>query len=378
MKLKKITIYQIKIPFSVQVTHNLANRAESDGFLVEIEDLQGCKGYGEGTPREYVTGENNTKTKKALEKLAHSFLGRKFNGKEDLFLSLREVSRNFLKNPSAFCAFEIALFDLFSKRLNVPLWRLLSDTPVQDKIYYSSILPILPKKNRLGILELTQKYKINQIKAKASNNITETVQVVSEIKQVLGSNANIRIDANGAFSTEKAIQFVDSIKKAGLSISYLEQPVTKDNFFGLREVEDQTGIPVIADESFCNEQDLKFIIEKKICKGLNVRLSKCGGLLNSKAFIEKAQKAGLFCQLGCHVGETSILSAAGLNLAVACGPFKFVEGCYSKFLLEDDVSEKPLAFGVYGSATIPIKPGLGVEISQSKINRYCQKVLEIS
>ncbi len=249
---------------------------------------------------------------------------------------------------------------------------------MQDKIYYSSILPILPKKNRLGILELTQKYKINQIKAKASNNITETVQVVSEIKQVLGSNANIRIDANGAFSTEKAIQFVDSIKKAGLSISYLEQPVTKDNFFGLREVEDQTGIPVIADESFCNEQDLKFIIEKKICKGLNVRLSKCGGLLNSKAFIEKAQKAGLFCQLGCHVGETSILSAAGLNLAVACGPFKFVEGCYSKFLLEDDVSEKPLAFGVYGSATIPIKPGLGVEISQSKINRYCQKVLEIS
>lgn len=378
LKVKKITIYQIKIPFSVQVTHNLAARKESSGFLVEIEDVSGLKGYGEGTPRKYVTGEGIEETKSELKKIGSHFIGHGFNGYGSFLGLLEEYSNNFLHSPSAYCAYEIALFDLYAKKHSVPLWKLLSDTPVQNEIFYSSILPILPQKNRLAILELTKKYKISQIKAKASNTISETIEVISEAKHILGREANIRIDANGAFSAAEAVKLANSITERGLFISVLEQPVAKEDFQGLKEVEDKTGIPVIADESFCNERDLNTIIEKKICKGLNVRISKCGGLLKSKAFVEKAQEAGLFCQLGCHVGETSVLSAAGRHLAVACGPFKFIEGCYSKFLLKDDLVEKPLEFGLFGKASIPMEPGLGIKVNQSAIERCCKKIDEIT
>lgn len=250
------------------------------------------------------------------------------------------------------------------------------DKPATDTISYSSILPLLSSMQRKSILRLTKQFQIRQIKTKATS-IGDTLKVVTEIQNTLGADADIRIDANGAFSAEQAIGLAREIEAAGLSISSLEQPVPKEDLEGMKEVEKATGLPTIADESFCSKDDLQRIIAKRSCKGLNVRLSKCGGLLNCKDMVECARNAGLFCQLGCHVGETSILYAAGRQLAAICGPFRYTEGCYSKFLLKEDIVLNPLEFGLEGKTTIPTDPGLGVKIKESALRRYCHPVAEI-
>ena len=344
--------------------------------MVEIAAQGGVCGYGEGTPRRYVTGEVMDESLLVLKGLGEYVIEKDIGEKEGLFELLHELRQKFASSPSALCGFEIALFDLFSKVKEVPVWKLLVDYPKCKEISYSSILPLLSKKVRTSILELTKSYGILQIKAKASG-ISETVDVVSDIKNTLGNHAEIRIDANGAFSPEEAISLIDELRKRGLSILYFEQPCEKKDLPGLKKVEEETGVFVIADESFCNKGDLENIIEKGICKGINVRLSKCGGLLNSMELVKMASDAGLFCQLGCHVGETSILASAGRHLAAACGPFTFTEGCYSKFLLKDDLVKERLAFGKYGKAVIPQAPGLGVQVDKTLIEKNCQKVFEI-
>ncbi len=312
-----------------------------------------------------------------LKRLGEFIIEKDIGKKEVFFELLYGLRHKFASSPSALCSFEIALFDLFSKANEVPIWKLLVDHPKCKEISYSSILPLLSKEARTSILELTKRYKILQIKAKASG-ISETIDVISEIENTLGNNAEIRIDANGAFSPEEAISLINELKTRGLSILFFEQPCDKKDLYGLKKVEEETGVFVIADESFCNKGDLENIIEKGICKGINVRLSKCGGLLNSMELVKMANEAGLFCQLGCHVGETSILASAGRHLAAACGPFTVTEGCYSQFLLKNDLVKERLAFGKYGKAAVPLEPGLGVQVDKDLIEKNCQNVWEIS
>jgi len=344
---------------------------------VEIQDHQGKKGYGEGTPRPYVTGEQPRDTTKALRELSEDISRRDFASEDVLLSFLEGLSENGYSGsaPSAVCALELALLDLLSKRLRIPVWKLFQSRPASETISYSSILPLLNEKPRKAILGLTKKYKIGQIKTKASD-IRSTVEVVEEITRALGEDTDIRIDANAAFSSKDAAKLVSTLRNKGLSISCMEQPVAKEDLKGLKEVEKGAGIPVIADESFCSEKDLEKIISNKSCSGINVRLSKCGGMLKSVKIVKRAKKAGMFCQLGCHVGETSVLSAAGRHLAALCGPFRFVEGCYSRFLLKDDVAEPPLEFGLFGNTTVPEKPGLGVDVTEAALKRCCIPLFE--
>jgi len=332
---------------------------------------------GEGTPRKYVTGENIDDSFNALTQFTKLGSEREFASEGQLFDFIEELAEDSIAkaNPSALCSFEMALLDLFSQRQQIPVWKLFTPEPVTQAIHYSSILPLLSPEQRANILKLTRQYKIGQIKAKASN-LEETVKVVSEIADTLGPGCDIRLDANEAFTADSAIKMVQALATRGLSISSLEQPLPKKDLDGMKRVQEETGVPVMADESFCNEEDLNEIIKRGCCKGINVRLSKCGGLLNSKKLAEEALKAGLFCQLGCHVGETSILYAAGRHLAAICGPFRFVEGCYSRFLLKEDIVKEPLEFGLNGRAAIPNEPGLGVEINDEALKRHCRLLFE--
>ncbi len=346
---------------------------------MEIQDENGQRGYGEGTPRSYVTGEDIKSTKEATNKICQKILGQKFDDKDDFLCFLEALSLNGLseKSPSAVCAVELALLDLFCKKQHIPVWKLFEEKPLTETIYYSSILPLVSKDYLESILKLTMEYGICQIKAKASSSIEGTVETLSVIRNRLGDAVDMRLDANGAFNASEATRLVHQLKRKGYYISSFEQPVPKQDKNGLKRVEQETGVAVIADESFSSERDLDEIVKNRFCKGLNIRISKCGGFLRSKKMVRDAISAGLFCQLGCHVGETSILAAAGRHLAAICPPFRFVEGCYSRFLLKEDICKNPLEFGFEGKAKAPERPGLGIDIDEEVLERRCKRLCEL-
>jgi muconate cycloisomerase len=127
----------------------------------------------------------------------------------------------------------------------------------------------------------------------------------------------------------------------------------------------------MVDESLNTRASLQRLIEAKACTAANVRISKCGGLVAALNRARETLEAGLTLQLGCQVGESSLLSAAHLRLAAAVQPVTYAEGCFGRFLLREDPASPLLQFGYGGRPPEPPQaPGLGVRIDDNLLERW--------
>ena len=118
---------------------------------------------------------------------------------------------------------------------------------------------------------------------------------------------DLRIDANGAWPAAEALARLDAL--APYRISCVEQPVAHGELAALAELRRQARVPVMLDESLTSLADAQAAIAAGACDLFNIRLSKCGGFLASLRLAAAAHGARLGYQLGCHPGESGILSA---------------------------------------------------------------------
>jgi muconate cycloisomerase len=202
------------------------------------------------------------------------------------------------------------------------------------------------------------------VKIKVGNK--RDTEVLSLAREILGHKVEIRVDANGAWSFEEAKERISAMMAYG--ISAVEQPVPKEDILGLGRLSEQVEIPIIADESLCLERDAKKLASLDACQIFNLRLSKCGGILAAIRLYEIGRNKAIAAQLGCQVGETGILSAAGRQLA-ANRKFLYLEGSYSSYLLKDDIVIEPVEFGPGGVAQLLAGHGLGVSVNEEKLQR---------
>ncbi len=369
MKIKQYKVYQLSLPFSLQISHSLADRVETEAIIVEITDENGLKGYGEGTPRHYVTGE----TIEGASMAAVDFLGRLAEvdliDQTTLFLFLEELGNSSLaaKRPAAWCAVELAFLDLFAKNRERPLWQLFTSRPKTDTFTYSAVLPLVTRKTFEAMMPMIRSYGMKFIKTKVEN-LEDGVTMLEALRTALGSGIDVRVDANCAFSGQEAVNFLE--KASHLKISAFEQPVPKDDLDGMAFVVSSADVPVIADESFCSFDDAMQLKERQAASGLNIRLSKCGGFLKSHSIMNNLKESDFFFQIGCHVGETAILSAAGRHLAALHPEIRFLEGSFSTFLLKEDVTEDKIIFGPGGEAPLLEKPGLGIDVQMDRVKPW--------
>jgi len=127
------------------------------------------------------------------------------------------------------------------------------------------------------------------------------------------------------------------------------------------------GVILMADESACSFNDVKKIAEEGHYKMVNVRLSKCGGFKNSSGIIDYLRLNGIPFQVGCQLGESGILSAAGRVLCLLCRDAVYYDGSYDKFLLKENVTFENVSFGEEGKANPLTSPGLGVTVNSQAI-----------
>ncbi len=369
MRINKISVYRICIPFNGPVSHNLYNGSETEAIVVVANDESGLAGYGEGTPRAFVTGEILDKTIEAAHSLAERLSANEFHTFKGLadyleIIGSLELSQRY---PSAWCALELAILDLWAKREGVPLWRLFTQKPVPDPYVYSAAIPVVPEQSLLQLLNMVKKLRLEFVKLKISDKVNG-ISTIKLARGILGPNVDLRVDCNGAFSPEAAIAFIEEIQPFG--ISAVEQPVPKTDISGLGFVSSQSSLSVIADESMCTLEDAVQLIEQKACKGFSIKLSKCGGLIKCLKLLDIAKANGIFCQISCHIGETAILASAGRHLYALSRQCKYLEGSFSKYLLKEDIATKSISFGFKGHAPLLTGPGLGIEVDESIFKRW--------
>jgi len=131
----------------------------------------------------------------------------------------------------------------------------------------------------------------------------------------------------------------------------------------------RTGCDLIADESLVTLADAQRLLAGGGVQVLNIRIAKNGGLMPALRMARMALAAGRDVQLGCLVGETSILTAAGIAFLEACPKVRFVEGAYGRFLLRADVTRRPIRFRRAGRIHPRPGFGLGVEVNEAALQR---------
>jgi muconate cycloisomerase len=360
MIVKKLDIWHLKLGFQSPIKHNLATHQGSDNIVLRVTTAEGVAGFGEGVPRAFVTGEVLSDSLAFLQEVvAPAVLAKDFSSPPALVQGLAPLFHHLQaqRHPAAFCALETALLDAAGRTWNISATELIGPK-LRTSLEYSAVIPLMSPEQMRPLFFLVKMNRMRFVKLKVgTDSDLETLRLARE---ALGDDVDIRVDANSAWTPSEAIARLQEMQPYG--ISAVEQPVAKEDFAGLKQVSEAVPIPVIADESLCNEYDARRLIDLKACRIFNLRLSKCGGPGAATRIRRMAEAAGILCQLGCHVGETSILSAIGRQFGLTVPHLSYVEGSFSPYLLVRDVVSEPVVFNGGGQAFELPGPGLGIDV----------------
>jgi L-Ala-D/L-Glu epimerase len=373
--IQKFEIFAVDLPFHKAFKHAAAERASSYSLFIKCATDEGHLGYGECLPREYVTGESRDSAFKLLRcKLLPNLLGMQFNSLQQVKSFLAECDGKAPKNwvnanepqTAAWCAVDLALLDCFGRAFQEPV-RLGALSSFPDNVKYSPVLSAESGFDFLKTLVKIRLYGFRQVKLKLGGE--NDLRLARLARRVLGRHINMRADANMAWSVEGALNAMRDL--SGCGIRCFEQPIASGNVAGLARLVKQSGVGVMVDEGLSDRASLRKLIKERACTAVNVRISKCGGLMASLTRCREALDAGLAVQIGCQVGESSLLSAAHLVLVTAVQRVSYAEGCFGYHLLREDPAEPVLQFG-YGGRP-PASPagfGLGVTMNEAVLKRW--------
>lgn len=353
-----MAIWRLKLAFRYQFKHSLATHGGSENLVVGVTTTEGVVGYGEGIPRVFVTGETMAESLEALtDRLAPRVLGTSLPSPPRLLPALETllpaVDRE--ASPAACCALEIALLDAAARLENLPLGSLLGPRR-RPAVIYSAVLPLASADRMSRYLAMVKEKALRFVKVKVGGD--DDPAMLAAIRRELGEEVDLRVDANGAWTAAEAVARLREMIPYRLSA--VEQPVPGKDVDGMAAVSAAVPLPVIADESLVTEADARELIAAGACRIFNLRLSKHGGFLPTLRLSRLAQAAGLGCQLGCHVGESSLLAAAGRHFALAGPDLAYAEGSFAPYLLAQDVTDHPVVFDRGGAGPPLPGPGLGV------------------
>jgi L-alanine-DL-glutamate epimerase-like enolase superfamily enzyme len=379
MRVVELTAWHVRIPLRKAIRHASYTRTETDNVVIRARLADGTIGHGEGVPREYVTGET---IESALRLLTSSDLAPQFEDVRDFPQAVALAERLRLadipgddrrcQGNGARCAIDLAILDAYGRHFGQPLsavTRLIAPEihEPKDRVRYSgAITSSQGWKARVGAWKM-RLYGFKQLKVKVGIEGQDDVARLRSIRRRVGPKMDLRIDANEAWTPANVCEKILELKPFG--VSSVEQPLPHGEAKALREVRARVGVPIMHDESLCGMVDAERAVAEETCDLFNLRLSKCGGFIASLRLAQFAKRHGLGCQLGCQIGETAILSAAGRHFAASVGGLRYLEGSYDNHLVREALGTRDITFGWGGWAPALTAPGLGIEIDEAALQR---------
>ncbi|HEX8725946.1 MAG TPA: dipeptide epimerase [Gemmatimonadaceae bacterium] len=309
---------------------------------VRLVDADGVEGLGEAAPSTFY-GETADTVVAALEQLRPIVEGADPWQLEALERSLQRALRG---NAGARMAVSAAAHDIVGKRLGAPLYRLWGLSP--DSAPASSFtIAIAPTEDEL-VSRVHQAAAYPILKVKLGTDRDDDI-----VRAVRGAapGKTIRVDANAAWTPKHAVAMAERLAHYG--VEFVEQPLPPDDVEGLRFVRERSPLPIIADESCVTAADIPRLAGA--VDGINIKLAKCGGLLEARRMIAAARAHGLSVMMGCMI-ETSL----GITAAAHLAPLLDYADLDGAALLADDPHEGATIAG--GRIAIPDAPGLGARL----------------
>ncbi|MBW1674083.1 MAG: hypothetical protein JRJ45_10655 [Deltaproteobacteria bacterium] len=319
MKINKVTIYKVSLPFTGDFSISRKKGPSANNIVVEVVADKGeIKGYGEGAPIQFVTGETQESAAKSASRFAQKD---SFPWKLDNVSQIWDFIDSLPKgkeNNAAMCALETALLDALGKSQNKAIIDYFLKDFYTSTVYYGAAIPLGNKLRIMELCELIRKLKINQLRIKMDKDFEQNREAVETVKLVFGDDYDLRIDPNGVWDRDLAFKHIPLIKKYNVKI--VEEPIRylDPGFEECVELLKSYGVILMACETVCTLEDLEKIIKDGYYNMANIKLCRSGGFRRSLRMIELIRSSGLSFQIGCTLGESGILSAAGRALSLLC------------------------------------------------------------
>ncbi len=349
LKITGIRIYKFDIPLREVFQIATMSISTAKNVLIKVETNDGIDGWGEAASFHAIVGETQIINFAAAKELRDILVGE--NPLE--IESIVKAMDHFLPhNTTIKSAIDMALYDIASKVAGLPLYSFLGG---KKRVIETDMTLGICNPDEAGEKALAIKSMgFRMIKIKLGLDFSDDFTRLKNIRQAVGDDAILRIDANQGWDRMSAKNNLDAFVE--YNIEFCEQPCRVNDQNGIKYVSNNTNIPIMADESLFSPFDALNLIQQDAAPYFNIKFSKSGGIINAVKIGHIAEAGEIPCMIGC-MSETRLGITAAAHFGLSNSILKF-------FDLDSHLehSEDPIIGGINienGIIEIPDEPGIG-------------------
>jgi L-alanine-DL-glutamate epimerase-like enolase superfamily enzyme len=361
LTIRQIDIYKFDIPLIEPFVTSLGVDTAARNMLVKIITEEGLTGFGECSPYMPINGESVDTCAVVGKYFASALLGK---NPLDIAECVHVMDRIIYGNNSVKSAFDMALYDLASQHAGVPLYEFLGgkkNKTITTDYTVSIGEPATMAKEARKILD--QGYPA--IKVKLGRHGPTDIIRIQKIREAVGDEVPLRIDANQGWSVDEAIETLNGL--ARFNIQHCEEPVPRWAYLDLPRVNKESPIPIMADECCGDHHDAERLIRLKACDYFNIKLGKSGGIFNALIMVEMAGQAGIHLQVGAFL-ESRLAMTAFAHFALCSDAIRHFDFDTALMFSEDPVTGG-IVYREKGVVEVPDTPGLGATVTEQRLSK---------
>jgi L-alanine-DL-glutamate epimerase-like enolase superfamily enzyme len=360
--IRQIELYKLAIPLIEPFITSLGTDYNAENVLVRIRTNEGITGFGECSPYMPINGESQDTCMVVGELFAKALLG---HNALDIEGAVNLMDSIIYANGSIKSAFDIALYDIASQHAGLPLYQFIGGK--KDKTIITDYTVSLAEPDVMAaqaIRILAEGYPA--IKVKLGKDGKKDVIRMKAIRQAVGPEIPLRIDANQGWGVEEAIETLKAL--APLDIQHCEEPIARWNYLQLPRVRKESPIPIMADECCGDDHDAERLIALQACDYFNIKLGKSGGIFKALKMARMAEAADLHLQVGAMI-ESRLAMTAFAHFALSSPNIVHFDFDTALMFREDPVTGG-IEYKANGVVEVPEAIGLGATISEEWLAKW--------
>ncbi|MBL7741784.1 MAG: dipeptide epimerase [Chitinophagaceae bacterium] len=352
--IQQVELYKLFIPLKEPFVISLGPIYNAENLLVIIRTKEGITGFGECSPFMSINGESVDTCF-----VVGQYFAKLLKGKNALDIEgcVTAMDKLIYGNTSIKSAFDMALHDIAAQQAGVPLYKFLGGKNDKTIITDYTVSIGDPQKMAADALKIKEE-GYPAIKIKLGNNGATDVIRIKAIREAVGNEIPLRIDANQGWSVEEAVQTLQSLEPYG--IQHCEEPIPRWAFMHLPQVSKASPIPIMADESCGDEHDAERLIYIGACDYLNIKLGKSGGLYKAMKMVRLAEESNMHLQVGAFM-ESRLAMTAFAHFSL-CSPMIEHYDFDTALMFTEDPVTGGIIYEKNGVVKVPEVAGLGATV----------------
>jgi len=364
----RISLYKQFIPLKEPFVISLGPIPNAENVVVVIETDKGLTGFGECSPFMSINGESMDTCF-----VVGQYFARLLRGKDALAIAdhIAAMDKLIYGNSSIKSVFDMALYDIAAQQAGVPLYKFLGGNNSKTIITDYTVSIGEPAQMAADALRIKAE-GYPAIKIKLGNNGATDVLRIKAIREAVGNDIPLRIDANQGWDVEEAITTLKAL--AAFDIQHCEEPIPRWAFMELPRVRKESPIKIMSDESCGDHHDAERLIQIGACDYLNIKLGKSGGIFNALKIVKLAEAANLHLQVGAFM-ESRLAMTAFAHFSLCSSLIEHFDFDTALMFTEDPV-EGGIVYEKNGVVKVPETPGLGARIKPEWLDKFESVVID--